>query len=729
VEPLLVLFGGALAWTSAWGLGRLLLARCGVVLRREEVAAVAFLTGSALLSLAVFLLAAVKLAYPAVFLVLGLASATCLRLMGRPFRLPPGETPRVGSRPGWLALPFLAFCVYYLCHAMAPEASPDGAAYHLGLVSRYLREHGLVRITTSMYASLSQGLEMLFLFAFAFGKHSAAALVHLAFLPALAWLMWCWGRRAHLELAAGCGALLVLASPIVGLDAASAYNDVALAAIAFAVFFLLDVWDRERQPGLLVAIGLLAGFAYAVKYTGALAIPYAIGFVLWRERRVRPAILVALAAALPVVPWLVKNALWAGNPFAPFFNDWFPNPYVTAAFEREYKEMLALNGLQSRWELPWQVTTRGLLSGLLGPVFLLAPGALLALRRAEGRRLLAAALVFSATYFTNTGARFLIPPLPFVAIAMMLALSAAPRLAIGIALLHAVISWPSVVPRYCDPGAWRFGPFPWRDALGRRDPDLYLERRLSHYGVTRLVERATAPGSSVLTFTPIPQAYTSRTIRVVYESTANKIAGALLWTPLVPEYAPTWRLRFSFPPRPLGGVRVVQTGSGTRDLWNIHELRLYDGGQELARDPGWRLTAHPYPWTVQDAFDNSLLTFWMCGEWIRPGQYVEVDFARAEQVSAVVVETAPDQAGVRLKLEGKDAAGKWIPLAAAPGIRDAPRPLRLRRAAAEELKRRGVDYLVVFDSDVGAGDLRRNPDLWGMRLVGQYEQARLYQLP
>ena len=45
------------------------------------------------------------------------------------------------------------------------------------------------------------------------------------------------------------------------------------ACVAFGVFYLLEIWDRERAPGLLVAIGLLAGFAYAVKYTAALAIP------------------------------------------------------------------------------------------------------------------------------------------------------------------------------------------------------------------------------------------------------------------------------------------------------------------------------------------------------------------------------------------------------------------------------------------------------------------------
>jgi hypothetical protein len=251
---------------------------------------------------------------------------------------------------------------------------------------------------------------------------------------------------------------------------------------------------------------------------------------------------------------------------------------------------------------------------------------------------------------------------------------------------------------------------------------------LDHYGVERLIEAKTAPGSTIFTFVPVPEAYTSRHIRVEYQSAANQIAGKILWTAAAPEYAPTWRLRFQFPRRTLRGVRVVQTNRG-EDTWSIHEFRIYAGEQELPRAPQWRLTAQPYPWSVQDAFDNSLATFWMAGETLRPGQFVQVDFHGGQAVDSVVLEAAPNQWAARLKLEGQDDAGRWQLLAAAPSASDAPRPLGLRRAVAGELKRRGINYLLVFDSDNGADDLRLNADLWGMRQVGEDRGARLYQLP
>ena len=160
-----------------------------------------------------------------------------------------------------------------------------------------------------------------------------------------------------------------------------------------------------------------------------------MGFVALKNRKaVLP---VAACAALMMAPWLLKNWIYLQNPVAPFFNRQFPNPYVMAAFEDTYRRLLAMYHLKSRWEIPMQVTVYGSLSGLLGPVFLLSPLGLLALRRREGRQLLLAALVFGVNYFSNIAARFLIPPLPFVALAMMLALSAVPHLAVAVALLSA----------------------------------------------------------------------------------------------------------------------------------------------------------------------------------------------------------------------------------------------------------------------------------------------------
>src|SRR5262249_37629274 len=157
-------------------------------------------------SLVVFVLCTLHLAHPVVFLALGLLWGGLAARGGLSVRLP------VSLK--WTALPFAPFLVLYFFHAMAPEASPDGSGYHLSLVARYLQSHGFVRITDNFYAAFPAAVEMVFLHAFAFGHHSAAALVHLAFLIALAWQVYAYAHRFGYPQAGFAAALLVFASPV-----------------------------------------------------------------------------------------------------------------------------------------------------------------------------------------------------------------------------------------------------------------------------------------------------------------------------------------------------------------------------------------------------------------------------------------------------------------------------------------------------------------------------------
>ena len=191
---LYILLGWALTVTACYALGAILLARLANVWSREESVALRFVAGAGVYSLLVFLLGLLHLYYRGVFVVLPLLLTAIAWRLGA-LKLPVERLdplPVIWQRMMWLAAPFT---VLYLSNAMAPEASPDGASYHLGLVARYYREHAMVPVTTSIYAALSQGMEMLFLSAYAVGRHSAAALVHFTYLLALPWLLICFGRR------------------------------------------------------------------------------------------------------------------------------------------------------------------------------------------------------------------------------------------------------------------------------------------------------------------------------------------------------------------------------------------------------------------------------------------------------------------------------------------------------------------------------------------------------
>jgi hypothetical protein len=311
---------------------------------------------------------------------------------------------------------------------------------------------------------------------------------------------------------------------------------------------------------------------------------------------------------------------------------------------------------------------------------------------------------------------------------MMLVLSRVPSLAMAVVLIHCVLSWPSVVKKYAAANDWHLVKVPYREALRIKPEDGYLASNLVYYRVTRMVERATAPGSTVYTFRPIPEAYMSRNLLVAYQSEENIISQRILFTGFVTEYAPVWRYRFTFPRQPVKALRIVQSNT-TPDIWTMHELRVFDGTREWVRGQ-WQMTARPDPWRLRNLLDDNLMTSWICEDTLQPGQFVEADFPRPEQADSVRVETSPNQWGIRVSLHGQDPAGAWHPLATQPEyLPNAPTPPDLRRMATAELKRRGIDYVLFFDDEFGADDFQKNAVLWGVRQVGEEQGARLYQLP
>jgi hypothetical protein len=734
-QAIYILFGATFTVSVCLAAGRMLLRGLSIRLYRQEEHVLAFVTGAACLSLLTFLLCTVGAARQRVFLALGIG-VLALAFQRGAHRSTGKPLPPVPTLWKWIFRSiFSVFFILYFCNAMAPEMSPDGVAYHLGLVSRYYRLHGFERITTNMYANLSQGVEMLFLFAFAFGRHSAAALTHFAFLVALTLAMLCYARRFGFTVAGVCGALLVFASPVVGMDGSVAYNDVATACIVFTAFYLAQIWAAEESnQALLVPLGLVAGFGYAAKYTAFLTVPYVIGIVAWKSFRLgkpvlKPLAIVAACATLMIAPWMVKNAVWLNNPVSPFLNQVFPNPYIHVSFEKDYAQHMRHYSLKSDLEIPLEVTVRGgALCGLLGPMFLLAPLGLLALRSAAGRNLLLAGLIFLIPYSANIGTRFLIPALPFIALSMGLAVAGSNLAALTMALAHAIFSWPLMLTVYCPPDAWRLLPkIPVRQALRIESEESFLNFRMAYYGAARMIDKLVPAGGKVFTYSGAPEAYTSRDIVVAYQSAFGNVIGDILWLPMLSDSEPTWRLRFRYPSQPLRQVRVVQTAWGAPDQWSVAEFRLFQGETELPRVQDWKLRAKPNPWDVQLAFDNSPVTRWRSWQTLYPGMSLGVEFGGPQVSDSVLLECGHDQYKIRLKLEGMDESGKWKTLAEKPEESDAQQQLGLRGASVQELKARGVDYLLMYDFDFGAEDFKTKYRVWGATLIGEHNGARLYR--
>ena len=510
-----ILAGAAFTAGVSIAAGLILLRRLRLSLDRTEELLFGFVSGSAIVSFLVFLLCVIHQAKLGVFLGGGLLLvAAAARTTSGGFA---SKTPF--SRQKWLYLAVICpLLVVYLANSVAPEVSPDGSGYHLGNVVRYWQNHGFVWDYHSIYSYLSQGLEMLFLVAFSIGGMPAAATFHLSFLCCLALLIASYGRRFGFPQAGMFAAVLVFASPVVGLVGVSAYNDVAVATCIFAVIYAVQVHLEEYSPDLLILSGLIAGFCYAIKYPGAIVLPLAA--LLLRGKgmtRFLP------AAALMALPWMLRNWYWVGNPFAPFLNRWFPNPFYSTEAEAAY-----LRGLRTVESFrPLDFTIYGAqVPGFLGPVFLLSPFALLALRHEHGRRVLLAAVVLAIPVVFNPGPRFLISSLPFLALAIGIAMQNSPGVLPALATFHVFLGLPAVMPSYCASWAWRIREAPIRVAVGLQPEPPYLHRYLPDYWVKEALEKHVPKQERVFSLAGLPEAYVNRRIVVSYESAEGLRGGA-----------------------------------------------------------------------------------------------------------------------------------------------------------------------------------------------------------
>jgi hypothetical protein len=715
-----ILFAAAFSVAVCAALGTVLLRALGLKLHRSEELFLGFNAGAACLSAVVFLLSVAHLAYTGVFLAAGIAILVTAFFSGAlrfsKSRLDAG--PRV-----WMLLfvpLYAAAALVYFVTALCPESSPDATMYHVALPALYLREHHIPAITTNMLAAFPEGAEMLYIFAFSIGGHTAPALVHLAFLLALPWGILSYTRRFAAPGAGVVGGLLFFLSPAVALDGTTAYVDVALASVIFAIFYVLEIWREEQNDRLLVLVGLLASFAYAIKYPGAIALIYALAVVLFRGRW-RAAAWIVVPALFMMAPWILKDALVWNNPVAPFANGIFSNPYLYPSTEAAYsREVASLGGLHV-WQLPYEITTRGSRTqGFVGPIFLLSPLALFALRARAGRRALAAAAMFALIGLAVHYARFLFPALVFLSLALGLVLVRWRFVAMGVVVLHALSAVPYVMTKYASRSGPRLEWPDWKAALRLKPESEYLEQRVEGYGLGKLMDANLAPGERVFSFRTFQREYDSRDVLVEWQSALGVRLGESLRAATDPLYQPTRRYTFSFAPVNTRRIRIAPTKRPSGP-WSVSELRVFSGGTEYARSVAWRLRASPNPWDVQLAFDNSPLTRWASRRELSPDVYIEVDFGEPKPVDRVTVDS-PDP---NFEMAVETDRGR---IAARTEVAGVALPPRLRRAAIEDLERQNIQALAIHDLDPGARDFSMRRAQWGIEWIGRDGRYSLYRL-
>lgn len=327
--------------------------------------------------------------------------------------------------------------------ALTPTVSWDASAYHLTVPRLYVEHGGFRPVEMNVYSNWPMAVDLLFAGALVVQDFVLAKSLELGFgLLLLASFFaaartFAPGRRAVPWLAAA----FVLANDIVAFELRVAYVDLAHAFFLFVTFLLLDraldAENAESRRIFFLLAGLAGGLLAGVKLPGpafvamvvVVALPRLVrgGRKVWRT--------FGLVFLLPVlllwIPWPLK-AFWAtGNPVYPALHGVLGGPDWSPALGERFAAWQRSIGM-GREPLDYLLLPfRAILSGGRGyehfdgrihPAWLvLLPLAFVAWRRPEVRRLLAVAgLGFLFWGATSQQMRFLIPLLPFLALAAAL---------------------------------------------------------------------------------------------------------------------------------------------------------------------------------------------------------------------------------------------------------------------------------------------------------------------
>ena len=700
-----------------------------IILRRLPVpGVVAFAVGTAAESLLIFLLLLVGAARPVAFAVL---AAACVTVYWRGGRRAPRLHDPVKQPAGRFTLvlagtALAAYVVLYFINALAPELQPDAAGYHLGLVAEYLRR-GRFPARVGVYEIIPQGLEMLFLPAFAIGRHSAAKLVHLAFTLATVPLMLRIGRRLAVPDGASWGAaILYFCAPVVGVSGTSAYNDATLVFFVLCTFYLLLVWRDTHDMRYLMPAGLTAGFCYAIKMPGLIVPILAVIFVAVERRSIPLRVLgpLAAASAAVILPWMLRALVMTGNPAAPLANWLFPNPYF---HPNTLTGTLTPATDIPLWRYPFELAVGGSLVGIVGPAFLALPLGFIALRRRAGRLCWRTSVLLALPWVWNQGTRFLMPALPFLALAIMMAL---PNVLVWACLaVQSVGCWPQLAALYDSAHTWRLRGFPLAAALRIEPENDYLAARLGDYRIARIIQSGTRPRERVYSLISVAMSYTDREVLQFWHSAQAESFIDSLRVVSFDRDTPFYEVRAVWSPRLVWGVAVRAAQSSPAE-WCIHDLMLYSGGYRIFGSPQWRLRAWPNVWELPLVFDENRATRWRSWRPIRAGMYVEAAFDRPQVLSGAVMTSHTPGFHVPFEFYLRGPHG-WRLITARPDIKQTPLG-DLRMAATRAIRAAGYQYLLVSSDNEGNGPIGKaiagHEVEWGLEKAGVEGRVTLYRI-
>ena len=308
-----------------------------------------------------------------------------------------GEISKLG--PAWTALALLGvlFFVLNIVMAFSPEMFYDSLVYHLAVPGYYLMKHRILPMRFLSHSNFPLNLSMIYMLALSLNNEILAKMIHCSMGLLSVLLIYFSVKRIYNAKTALFSALIFCSTPIFAMNSWTCGNDVGLAfffALAYVAY--LD-WLRTGGAGQFALFAVFAGISIGTKYTAVFSvtgIAVSLAVHSWRSagpaRAVKKLALYFGTVFLLTLPWLLKNYIFTGNPFHPFFHAALGGEnlkLVGGGAGGIFNTPLNLFGFRITDFLssPWTLTLAGGDSlTYIGPVFLLLLPCLLFLKKIDG---------------------------------------------------------------------------------------------------------------------------------------------------------------------------------------------------------------------------------------------------------------------------------------------------------------------------------------------------------
>jgi len=217
-----------------------------------------------------------------------------------------------------------------------PPVSRDALTHHLAVPKLWILNHGMVELPHLPFSYYPMNLDLLYMVPLLFHNDILPKYIHFLFGLLTAFLIFRYLRPRLNATYALTGSLFFLSTPIIIKLCITAYVDLGLIFFTFAAILYFFKWmvDTFRMKHLILS-GIMCGLAMGTKYQGLivlLLLTLSTPMVFIRsvaakgKNQFRALIFSAIflfSALLVFSPWMIRNAVWTGNPIHPLFKSRF----------------------------------------------------------------------------------------------------------------------------------------------------------------------------------------------------------------------------------------------------------------------------------------------------------------------------------------------------------------------------------------------------------------------